>query len=63
MWDDLVPLVEFDVEFVVLLFDDDDVGWLFELELREDEPVALPELFELFRFDVDVDDELWCCNC
>lgn len=54
MCDDFVPLVELDVEFVVLLFDDVDVEWLFELlELRDDDVVELPDDFELFKFDED----------
>lgn len=53
--DDLLPpLVELDVEFVVLLFDDDDVEWLFELlELRVADVDELPDVFELFKLVVE----------
>lgn len=61
MCDDFVPepLVVLVVEFVVLLFDDDEV--VFELLVFRvvDE---LPEDFELLRLDEDAED-VWCCNC
>lgn len=62
MCDDLVPelpLVVLVVEFVVLLFDDDDVVFeLLEFRVVVDE---LPADFELLRLDDDED--VWCCNC
>lgn len=61
MCDDFVPeLVVLVVEFVVLLFDDDEV--VFELLEFRVVDEALPEDFELLRLDVD-DEDVWCCNC
>lgn len=63
MCDDLepvLPLVVLVVEFVVLLFDDDDVVFeLLEFRVVDDE---LPDVFELLRLDED-DEDVWCCNC
>lgn len=52
------PLVAFVVEFVVLLFADDDV----EFELLRVVDVELPDDFELLRLDVEAE-EVWCCSC
>lgn len=59
MCDDFVPLVVLVVEFVVLLFDDDEVV----LELLEFRVVdELPVDFELLRL-VDDDEDVWCWSC
>jgi hypothetical protein len=63
MCDDLVPelpLVVLVVEFVVLLFDVDDV--VFELLEFRVVDVELPDVFELLRLD-EVAEDVWCCNC
>jgi hypothetical protein len=59
MCDDFEPLVVLVVEFVVLLFDDDEV--VFELlEFRVVD--ELPDVFELLRLVEDAED-VWCCSC
>lgn len=57
-----LPLVVLVVEFVVLLFDEDDVV-LELLEVLDADDELLFEDFELLRFDEDDVDDVWCCNC
>lgn len=60
MCDDLLPLVVLVVEFVVLLFDDDDVVFeLLAFRVVDDE---LPDVFELLRLE-EADEDDWCCAC